>query len=148
MLGEVEVGLVLLAIEVAELGTENGDVVIALEGEFDVLSRVGEVWQISVSNRGDVRLGNLTLTTPLEGAVVVANKTVEVNLSINFLAVSVGELALEDVAVVELKVLGAKVESHCVLWWGFFVVSCGEEVVVSAGVDEELERQRRRGLYL
>jgi hypothetical protein len=50
-LGEVEVGVNRVAIDRVELGAEDGDVVVALDAELDVLSGAREVWrrrQVSV----------------------------------------------------------------------------------------------------
>lgn len=44
-LGEVDVGIDGVAVGGVELGAEDGDVVVALDAELDVLSRVGEVWR-------------------------------------------------------------------------------------------------------
>lgn len=44
-LGEVEVGVNGVAIDGVELGTEDGDVVVALDAELNVLSGAREVWR-------------------------------------------------------------------------------------------------------
>lgn len=50
----------------------------------------------------------------MEGAVVVSDVVVEVELPIDIVAVLVGDLGVEDVAVLEGDVLGAEVEvRHC-----------------------------------
>jgi hypothetical protein len=92
-LGKVQVALDALSIDVGEGGTEDGHGVVALEAQGNVLARARKV-----------------LATPLERAVVVANVVVEVEARVDLLAVFVGALADEDVAVLELNVLGAKVE--------------------------------------
>lgn len=56
----------------------------------------------------------LTLTAPGEAAIIVADVVVEVETRLDHLAVSVAALGDEDVTVLELNVLGAKVEvDHC-----------------------------------
>lgn len=44
-LGKVEVGIDRVAVDGVELGAEDGDVVIALDAELNVLSGAGEVWR-------------------------------------------------------------------------------------------------------
>jgi hypothetical protein len=50
----------------------------------------------------------------------VSKALVKVNLGVNPVTVAVLEGSLEPVAVLELDLLGADVESHCfcVVWWG------------------------------
>ena len=47
-LGKVEVTLLVVALLVAERGTEDRDGAIALDGEVDVLSRAGEALAVPV----------------------------------------------------------------------------------------------------
>jgi hypothetical protein len=47
-LGQVEVTLLVVALLVAERGTEDGDGTVALDGEVDVLSGAGEVLAVPV----------------------------------------------------------------------------------------------------
>lgn len=44
-LGEIDVGVMSLALAVAQAGAEDGEVVVAFEGEVDVFSGVVEVWE-------------------------------------------------------------------------------------------------------
>lgn len=44
-LGEVQVGINRVAVDGVELGAEDGDVVVALDAELNVLSGAGEVWR-------------------------------------------------------------------------------------------------------
>lgn len=56
----------------------------------------------------------LTLTAPGEATIIVADVVVEVETRLNHLAFTVAALGDEDVTVLELNVLGAKVEvDHC-----------------------------------
>jgi hypothetical protein len=93
VLGEVHVGLDTLSLDVGEGTAENRDVVVTLKLEGKVFARVGEVG-----------------ATPLKRSVVVSNVVVEVELRVNHFAILVGALAHQDVAVLELNVLGAHVE--------------------------------------
>jgi hypothetical protein len=56
----------------------------------------------------------LTLTAPGEATIIVSDVVVEVETRLNHIAVTVAALGDEDVAVLKLNVLGAKVEvDHC-----------------------------------
>lgn len=94
-LGKVDVMPVDIAVHVGETGTENGNVLVTLQLEGDTLGAGGEV-----------------TTLPLKEAVVVAKDGVEVELSVNPLALTVVETGTEDVAVIDADVLGREMERH------------------------------------
>lgn len=43
MLGQVDIGIKLLALGVGELGSQNGNIVLALDGEADLFGAASEV---------------------------------------------------------------------------------------------------------
>jgi hypothetical protein len=94
-LGEVDVAGLCVALGVEELGAEDWDGAITLDGEVGALSSVREV-----------------LAIPREVAVNVADELVEVDLSILPLAVTPLETGPQDVAIVDADVLSGVVESH------------------------------------
>ena len=52
----------------------------------------------------------MTFTAPYEGAVVVSNIVVEIELRVHVIAFPVADLGVEDVAVLEGDVLGTEVK--------------------------------------
>ena len=97
-LSKVDVAGLPVALGVEELGAEDGNGAITLDGEVGVLAGVREV-----------------LAVPGEVAIDVANELVKVDLGVLPLAVTLLEAGPQDVAIVDTDVLSGVVESHCEL---------------------------------
>lgn len=120
-LGEVDVAVDELALHVAEAGAEDGDAVVALEGEGDLLGAPGEVagTPLKVAWRRDGSAFCSGQTEKKRRTVVVAKDGVEVELGLDGVAGAVVEDGTENVAVVDANVLSGGVERHgvCVCVW-------------------------------
>lgn len=107
-----------IAVHVGETGTENGNVLVTLQLEGDTLGAGGEVTTLPLKEAcGDKPSATDKRQATWPGdrmgpTVVVAKDGVEVELSVNPLALTVVETGTEDVAVIDADVLGREMERH------------------------------------
>lgn len=116
-LAQVKVGVVVLAVLPAETSSQNTDGPVTLDGDVDILGRVGKAGAVpcKVTCRvGSSALGHVS-HSELRRTVVVANMIVQVDLRVDPLTVDSLEAATEDGAVLETDLLGSceEVAGHC-----------------------------------